>query len=60
MSRPYQCLARVIGVVLGLCPAHRRAKGLPPRPKAKHPPRQGADSNGHPHRADVPRAQGAL
>ena len=60
MSRPCQCLGLVIGVVLGLYPAHGRGQGAPAKAEGEATPRQRADVNGNPHSADVPRAQGAL
>ena len=58
MSRPRQCLALVIGVVLGLCPARGRGQGTPAKAEGEATPRQRADIYGNPHRADVPRARG--
>ena len=57
MSRPRQCLALVIGVVLGLCPAHGLGQGAPAKAEGEATPRQRADINRNRHRADVPRAR---
>ena len=48
MSRPSECLALVIGVVMGLCSAYGQDPGVPGQPHDEAPPRQRADFNGDP------------
>jgi WD40 repeat protein len=48
MARPCECLALVIGVVMGLCPAFGQGKEAPGRQQGETTPRQPADYNGDP------------